>query len=381
MQPTNSGDVRIAVVVGELASTTVLSGVRALAAAGWQVHAAGGGDTEILHRSRAVTAVHRLPAPAQDPLMFVQSVRELLQRLGRPVVLPAGDAELVMLAISRDAFFAGCGIPAREVVGALLDKERLAGAAAAVGLATPRTGVTAGGPPVVVKSVVHFEPGRREGRWEARVAATPAALRHTLREAADAGVLVTVQQFVPGRLMALTLVLDRQGVSLGRSQQESTVTWPREAGRSARAVTVPVDGPLAEASRRLLSAAGWHGLAQLQFLHAPGARPVLIDVNPRLYGSVALAVAAGACLPDLAARVLRGEQVTAVPDARPGVRYRWLEGDLRAAFTGPARRRDLTSALRPARGRVGPVWDPRDPRPALVASRDLAWRALRRRSS
>ena len=43
---------------------------------------------------------------------------------------------------------------------------------------------------------------------------------------------------------------------------------------------------------------GFGGLAQLQFVQAPGGAPALIDVNPRFYGSLPLALACGVNLPD-----------------------------------------------------------------------------------
>ena len=379
MQQTGSQSRGVAVVVGALDNTTALSGVRALAAAGWQAHAVGHGDSRMLRSSRAVRSVHRICAPSEDPTAFVQSVRAALQALDAPVVLMAGDAELVALSSTNDAFLASCGVPDSQVVDAVLDKKRLADAAAEVGLATPQLWAGTEGLPAVVKAALHYKDGRHEGRWEARVVRTSAGLRHAMDEAEAADVPVVVQQFVRGSLMALNLVLDRHGTSIARAQQMTSTIWPRDAGRSARAVTVPVDDKLAAACGQLLAAAGWYGLVQLQFLLPAGGKPVLIDVNPRLYGSVALAVAAGSALPDLAARVVRGEQVPAVPDARPGVRYRWLEGELRAALAGPARGHDLVSALAPARMRVGPVWDARDPLPALVECWNLAGRGLARR--
>jgi predicted ATP-grasp superfamily ATP-dependent carboligase len=50
---------------------------------------------------------------------------------------------------------------------------------------------------------------------------------------------------------------------------------------------------------RLLADLGWSGVANVQFVRAPGGRPRLIDLNGRLYGSLALAYATGVNVPDL----------------------------------------------------------------------------------
>jgi hypothetical protein len=80
----------------------------------------------------------------------------------------------------------------------------------------------------------------------------------------------------------------------------------------------------------LLDALDWHGLAELQFI-VEDEIPRLIDLNGRFYGSLSLAVAAGANLPAIWAG-LAIDDVPATPvRARPGVRYQWGSADLRRA--------------------------------------------------
>jgi hypothetical protein len=55
-------------------------------------------------------------------------------------------------------------------------------------------------------------------------------------------------------------------------------------------------------------------------------------------------------------------------DAVPGVRYHWLEGDLKAARERPDHRLgDVIECLRYARRSHGSIWSMRDPVPALRA--------------
>jgi hypothetical protein len=111
----------------------------------------------------------------------------------------------------------------------------------------------------------------------------------------------------------------------------------------------------------------------LQFLVAADGVPRLIDLNGRFYGSLALAVRAGANLPAVWAALATGRDVEPVT-ARSGVRYSWWEGDLRRAMLD--RRgglvRDLAGTLGAGVGAVHSIGRWRDPAPAVVQLRQLA---------
>lgn len=362
-------------MVGELHTRTVLSTVRCLAAYGWQVHVAGQPRRGMSTWSRAVTGVHVVPAPADGADAFRSAVHEVLDGLGRPVVLAAGDAELKALAAGDRA----PGVPDAAALATLLDKHLLSAAAQRHGVRTP--GVVDGAPsrwPVVAKPAQHHQPGATVARWEAQVVDAPGVLAALRAAAAAAGVSLLVQEHVAGDLVALVLVRDRDGRLVGRSQQRAVRTWPPRAGVSARAVTVPVDERLVEGAAALLSDVRWVGPVELQYLVPADGEPCLIDVNPRVYGSVGLAVAAGVPVPHLGALTLIGEAVDPVPDGQPGVVYQWLQADLRstwAARPGAAAAAEVLGVLRVSRPAV---WDVRDPAPSAAAAARLAARALRR---
>ena len=139
-------------------------------------------------------------------------------------------------------------------------------------------------------------------------------------------------------------------------------------------MSVEPDEALVEACRALLAAAGYWGLAQLQFLDAADGRR-LIDVNTRFYGSLALALAAGVNLP-AAWHAVTLEQPAGTPQPyRAGVSYRWVEADLMAATRGIRGR--LTS--RGPRPRTGPMWARDDPVASFLFAVDAAGGGIRRR--
>jgi predicted ATP-grasp superfamily ATP-dependent carboligase len=192
---------------------------------------------------------------------------------------------------------------------------------------------------------------------------------------------------VAGDLVAYAVVAREGGDALARVQQRAEAIWPPGAGGSVRAVTVPVDETLAEQVSRLLVELGWTGLAQVQFISGKG-EPALLDLNGRFYGSLELAVAAGVDLAAVWAAQAAGRPAPTCAEARVGVRYHSLEGDLRRVMARPRAKllREVLGCAGYARGATPSIWRADDPWPGLRYSAHLArrlaskpWRHLRGR--
>jgi hypothetical protein len=173
------------------------------------------------------------------------------------------------------------------------------------------------------------------------------------------GALPLLQEPLDGVLEGVAVVIGRDGALASASYQITEAIWPRPSGVTVRARTLPIEeGPLVE-TLSLLRELNWFGLAQLQYLRN-GDRRVLIDLNPRGYGSVALAVAAGARHPVQWARVALdlpfSEQI-----AISGKRYQWLARDLRSEVDRAGRIRGVIRALRLAPISAHSLWAPGDP--------------------
>jgi predicted ATP-grasp superfamily ATP-dependent carboligase len=87
---------------------------------------------------------------------------------------------------------------------------------------------------------------------------------------------------------------------------------------------------LLDRAEALVGSLGWQGIFELELLETTDGFAVL-DLNPRPYGSLALAVNAGANLPALWCDWLLGRDPAPVV-ARPGALYRWEDADLKYLF-------------------------------------------------
>ncbi len=367
---------RRALIVTDGAAPQVPAAVRALHAGGWTVGLALGGSRQ--RRSRHAATVVAVPAPERDPEAWVAAVAAVAGDYD--VVFAADDIELLVLSAARDAI--PCVVPHAPHAAVLraVDKLELTRAATRAGLHAPFTrpateaALAAVDGPVVVKSRLHWEPGAADGQRHALAArcdGRDAARRHA-EAMTSSGARPLLQELVDGELMALTLLADREGRCIAAVQQRSPRLSLRDT--SSRAVTTAIDPDLLAAAGRLLRDLGWVGLANLQFLRAPGAPPALIDLNARFYGSLALAVAAGVDLPGLWGRVALGDPVPSWTAGRPGVRFQSLLEDLRRARAERSGGlvRDVAGTLTHALGATHPHLSASDPRPALGLVRELA---------
>ncbi len=343
---------------------SAVSGIRALGRAGLAVAALAPRRSAVGLWSRYCAARAVGPNSVTDPDGFVAAVQRVVERHGRLVVYPGQDEALNALVGGESGMPADAVLPypGPEPLDALRDKSRLAGLAADAGLATPSTLAVGPGRDLLSGELPDgavVKPSLPGGAFaEVRLAESLDELRAVLATVPPAEEVV-LQERLSGRLMAVSVVVDRDGALARRFQQVALRTWPPDAGISSLAVSVEPDEALVEACRALLAAAGYWGLAQLQFLDAPGGRR-LIDVNTRFYGSLALALAAGVNLPAAWHAVTLEQPAGRPAPYRAGVSYRWVEADLMAATRGIGGR----LFNRGPRPRTGPMWARDD----LVAS-------------
>jgi predicted ATP-grasp superfamily ATP-dependent carboligase len=265
--------------------------------------------------------------PPNGPAAFVHAVHAAAETHGAEVILPTTEPMLRALgehAAEAVAPRSGCG--PLDGLALATDKLALAQALREVGVPTPETVPGHADPPSLPAIAKPATPTRTESAVLLPDEASLAALR----ERVDARRWV-LQPYVRGTLAAICGVA-WEGRVVAAVHQQSPRTWPPAAGVSSFARTIPRHDRREAAVARLIARLGWSGLFELQFL-ATGEAWYAIDLNPRVYGSLALAVAAGQNLPAIWTELLLGRE----PDVRPyrlGVHYRVTRNDLRWVAAG-----------------------------------------------
>lgn len=328
---------------GDPLSRSALATVRALAAASYRPDVTVVGRWSLASLSRASEKTIRVPGDAGPA--YAGAVRRAAEDAGYLTTLVSSDRALLAL-----------GAAGTEI----LDKAVLADLAGEAGLrVAPTTVFDSFGAlvadashlayPVVVKPTIARYPAfRAEGSWD-------------LRDARVDDGPVVVQPFLDEPLHAISGVVSG-GRLAAMNHQRYLRIWPPRCGTASSAVTTAPDLELE--ARVLALVRGHEGIFQAQF-----AGPYLLDLNPRVYGSLPLAVAAGANLPAIYCDLLRGRERELVR-SRPGVRYRWIEGDLRSLAwgvrQGSIRPAAALAALVPRRKTAHSTESVADPVPALA---------------
>lgn len=360
---------------------SVLAAVRALRAAGYAPWLAVAEPGTYAGRSWATAGTVSVPDPSSDGEGFTRELAAAAARLSVAAVLPSAEPHLLALA-GREADFPGIplGVPSRGSVERATKKELLPDLAAIAGLRTPPTKKVARGDseamdafgfPAIIKPL-----RSRMGNPDGTVSHYSA--RYVSRGQAEGaleglpGKEGLVQPYIPGSLVSVS------GVSWGGElvcalHQVSVRIWPMPVGVSSYAETIPPDAELEQGVGRLLQAIDWSGIFQAQFIRSPGGEHYLLDLNPRIYGSIGLAVAAGLNLPAIWTDLLLGRPPN-VGGYRVGTRYRHEEYDVRALtwmLTDGRHRRALRGFV-PRRGTTHAIFSLRDPIPLLTSVAKLA---------
>jgi predicted ATP-grasp superfamily ATP-dependent carboligase len=287
------------------------------------------------------------PSPVTQPEAFVATLLRYLSQHHHDVLLPTDDATLSLISRYRDAFerVTHVPIPQPRQLAYGLDKARMMVLAERLGIPHPRTGFVQNreqaqafaeqlGRPVLIKprsssggrGIAYPEPGAVGDAWSAANALHPYPI---------------VQELIPnGPRYDVCVVVDRQGEAVASFVQKELRHFPVRDGMSTLQESVRRPD-LVERTLTLLREIGWYGLAEVEYMeHPETGEALLLELNPRFWASIRLAVSCGVDFPYLLYQVARERPVMPVHDYAVGQRCRWLlPGDVLHFLANPDRLR------------------------------------------
>jgi predicted ATP-grasp superfamily ATP-dependent carboligase len=291
--------------------------------------------------SRYCARTVALPDYVSDAAPYAEAIIAFVRHHHVTVVLPTGDASIVALAPYRERFAAlGCvlAMASDEALKVANDKSLTLEVAARLGIEYPRSvrvtgaeGVQAAeaefGYPFVVKPTISWTGEGTDRVFPVEVISRAEAVRATTRFLAT-GCEVLAQQWASGRREGVTLLM-ADGELLGICGAIAHRTTPLLGGVSVMRESFAVPADILDESVSLVRAIGLDGPCEVEWRRDAGGRPLLMEINARLAGTLENATKSGVDFPWLIWQWASGQPVRPALSYRTGVRTRWLSGDVR----------------------------------------------------
>lgn len=298
------------------------------------------------------------PSPQEWPAAFTAAVADEVRSHKYDAILVSDDdtAEAVVKNRDRLADHTGLPYPPYETLQVALDKHLTIEAARDAGVAHPQTLAldtldrktveTTFSYPVVVK------PRRSAGRRGVTICNSFADLKEAFTRVQRDHGPVLVQDYIPnGGEVGVYVLYDLESTRRAMTVQERVRSAPAEGGASSCRRTIPPAEDLVGRADELLSALDWQGVAMVEFRVDPrDGTPKLLEVNPRLWGSLALSVAAGVDFPYLLYQLGSEGRCDTMSTYRTNVYARRLKGEFDHVRTHPDPLAAAREVLRPTPG-------------------------------
>ncbi len=283
-----------------------LAVVRSLGRRGIEVHAAWCQPDSPTLSSRYVTRFHQLPFYDADN-DWVDHFAALLERERFDLVLPTNEQSMRALHSRRRELVARARLYLvdERAFDIAFDKVKCGQLADELGMRVPKARVVATGDeldeaaaqlgyPLVLKPISSYDPDLPLQRRDVVKAYGPEELERRGTTLLSAGPILVQENFI-GRGIGVELLVDRGEVLL--AFQHERVHQPLRGGASSYRKSVPLSLDLLEASKKFVGALEYSGVIMIEFLVNAGQDWRFVEANARFWGSLPLAIAAGADFP------------------------------------------------------------------------------------
>ena len=323
-----------AVVVPAINTPSSVATVRSLGRAGVRTIAVGSSETSPAFSSKYCDEAYRVPAPSENIDRYGDALLTLAAREDVLTVVPLREADVYVLSTRREEFAEHVATPwpAYDVVESVQDGLRLVDIAREAGVAVPETvpldGWEGWDGPAAVKSrySILVEDGETfyPGVELLDAGETPdcEAITERMRH------VPIVQEYIPGDEEVGFFAMFDRGEPVATFQHRRLRSYSYTGGASVYREAID-DPDLEAAGLSLLEALDWHGPAMVEFKRDErDGSYALIEINPRFWGSLQLAIHAGVDFPYHYYRVARGDPAEPTFDYEVGLASHVLRGEL-----------------------------------------------------
>jgi protein-tyrosine-phosphatase/predicted ATP-grasp superfamily ATP-dependent carboligase len=371
-------------------SRAAVETVQSLGRRGVLVHVAAETSDSLAFCSGYPERRFRQPSQTSVP-SFVDWLRELDAEHDYTLIVPATEVSLLgFIGVSRnDPLREKAVLGSDEALNTAIDKQRTGELASRLGIPVPRSILIRNDDaltpvesyPVILKPIrSQVLIGGEMTTLSTGVVRDASERRDYLERWLRHGPVLQ-QEYIPGFGVGIGLLYER-GRKVWHFAYERIHELPLTGGASSYRRSVAPDPRLLSVAEQLLNELEWHGVAMVEFRVSGPGDFSLMEINPRLWGSLALAIDSGVDFP----RGLLSLASRESPGAQPLYRHsqytrdvqsdlRWLKANTKADRRDPllltrGRVATLLELFRPLTGRES--WDHFDWRDLAVTRSVLA---------
>ncbi len=347
---------RILVLDGE--TRKALAVVRSLGAAGLTVGVASADRRGIALASRYAAERFRSPDAKSDPGEYVRWLLDKVEKWRPQLLLPLTDRSVTLVLGEEKRLASLTTLPfvPEPLFRTVADKGELVRIAKTIGVTVPETieippvdarpadlaeRIAAFPFPAVLKPEISET--IHHGRFvksPVRYVGSPADVESLIDPAKNRrfqDVPFLLQERIAGRGVGV-FFLCYEGEVVARFCHRRKLEKPPSGGVSVLCESIPESEAPVEEARKLVNHLRWSGVAMVEFKETPGGEHYLMEINPRFWGSLQLAIDAGVDFPVLLYRLYApgfertAENLTRLRESvapyTPRRRLRWLLGTL-----------------------------------------------------
>jgi protein-tyrosine-phosphatase len=376
------------VLVLDADSDAAVEVIQSLGRAGAQIDACAPEHCLAFHSRYVTRRIQQADIAAADE--FNSWIRSLYDEAHYRLVVPSTERTLRALRrlAPADEVRSRAVLASDESIDVALDKQRTWSLARSLAVPVPESILieslealpAAPFYPVALKTTRSLIVGERTSRAGGVIIADGPEERLSFLRAHLPHGPVQQQQYVAGHGVGVEFLYDR-GRAAWHFAHERIHEGSLRGGASTYRRSIEAPAAVFTAARRLLDELSWNGVAMVEFKVRSDGQFHLMEINPRLWGSLALAIKSGVDFPQGLLRLAKGEPLGPQPHYRRNYYARdvkddvfWQIANLRADHGDPlllTRPRLLTLAenLRPLIGRES--WDHFDWRDLAVTVQSL----------
>ena len=287
------------------------------------------------------------PSPKRRPEEFLDFLENELKKEKYDVLITPEESTLLLIAKNINRFEGLTKFPfaGHNLIAKASDKSEVVKIAKSRGIPVPET--------IFIKDINELErktanitfpavikPRISSGSYGIKYVNNKDELLSAYKEVHSKYPFPLIQEYIPqgGDAFGVSCLFDR-GVKLKAVFVHKRLReYPITGGPSTLRESV-VNDEVKELGVKLLSAMKWYGVAMVEFKVDPrDNKPKLMEINPRFWGSLPLAIYSGVDFPYLLYKMAMREDFEAVTKYKTGIRSRYLlPGDIMHFISNPER--------------------------------------------